>query len=142
MSRRRIKVLVADPEADQRMRVLELVASTAEQEGLDVTTREAGDATTAMAAWSEIRPDVVVAEVLLPGMSGLAMLRRMKTELETLPAVVLVTTLARESDRYWGLRNGAIAYVTKPYEDAELERRLVEAFEPGAATRERRPFAT
>ena len=142
MSRRRIKVLVADPEAGPRKRVVELVASTAEKEGLDVTTREASDATTAMAAWSEARPDVVVTEVLLPGMSGLAMLRRMKTELEALPAVVLVTSLARESDRYWGLRNGAIAYVTKPYEDAELERRLVEAFEPGAASKERRPFAT
>lgn len=129
----RRRALVADPDKDARQHLVALLQRAGEEASVAVTIDEAADGTTAMAMWSEHRPDLVVCEVLLEGVSGLALLRRMLAEHGKLPPVVLVTSLARESDRYWGLRNGAHAYVRKPFDDAQLVKRLTTLLVEGAA---------
>lgn len=123
-----MRLLVIDPDAEERARVVAAVAELANELGLDLTVVEAPDGTTALASWEQQRPDLVVSEVLLDGISGLALLRR-KGANEALPPVVLLTRLDRESDRYWGLRNGAKAYVTKPWDAAQLQRRIRSALD-------------
>jgi twitching motility two-component system response regulator PilH len=136
------RVLIAEPDPDQRARLTELVRKAAAEGAVETTIAEASDGSTAMASWSEHPPDLVVAEVLLPGISGLALMRRMSAEQGTLPPVVLVTELTRESDRYWGLRNGAHAYVRKPYDDDTLVRRLRSALVKGRDAEPERSFPT
>lgn len=126
------RVLIADPDPQARTRLRNVVERAAEDAKLKVVIDQASDGTTAMASWSERKPDLVVCEVLLPGVSGLALMRRMSAEQGSLPPVVLVTELTREADRYWGLRNGAHAYVRKPYDDTGLAKRLRKALEDGA----------
>lgn len=129
----RRRVLVAEPDKEARLHLVGLVKRAAEESTVTLTIDEAADGTTAMAIWSEHRPDLVVCEVLLEGVGGLALLRRMLAELGKLPPVVLVTSLTRESDRYWGLRNGAHAYVRKPFDEELLVKRMVTLLVEGAA---------
>lgn len=121
-----MRLLVADPDASERRRVIAVAEALAKEMNTPLSVVEAADGVTALARWDEATPDLVVAEVLLDGVSGLGLLRRKKAEAE-LPPVVLLTRLDRESDRYWGLRNGAKAYVTKPWDEAQLRRRLKSA---------------
>ncbi len=95
---------------------------------------EATDGPTALALIEQVRPSLVLAEVLLEGLSGLALLRRLKSTLPPgqVPPFVFITTMARESDRYWALRNGAHAYVMKPYEEDLLQSRIREVFRPSS----------
>lgn len=126
------RVLVAEPDLEERARLCAVVQRAAAALGREVVLDQAGDGTTAMAMWSEHPPRLVVCEVLLPGISGLALLRRMKAERAAMPPVVFVTRMARDSDRYWGLRNGAHAYLPKPYDDEQLLGRVREALDKGA----------
>jgi twitching motility two-component system response regulator PilH len=126
------RVLVAEPDPEERARLLTVVQQAAAAAGREVVIDQAADGTTAMAMWTEHSPRLVVCEVLLPGLSGLALLRRMKSERPALPPVIFVTRMARESDRYWGLRNGAHAYLAKPYGDEQLRGRVRDALDKGA----------
>jgi len=117
-------VLVADPETRERARMVALVQALAPEFGR-IVIHTAADGTAALALIEQHRPELVIAEVLLDGISGLALLRRVRrTGEQNAPAFVFVTTMVRESDRYWGLRNGAHGYVMKPYEDDLLQHKI------------------
>jgi CheY-like chemotaxis protein len=117
-------VLVADPEPRERARLVALLQALSSEVGrLVVHTAEDGLA--ALALVEQHRPALVVAEVLLPGISGLALLRRLTRALgAAAPAFVFVTAMVRESDRYWGLRSGAHGYIMKPYDDELVRAKL------------------
>lgn len=134
------RVLVAEPDADERARLVAVVRQAATDVGREVVVDEASDGTTAMAMWSDHPPRLVVCEVLLPGISGLSLLRRMKADRPTMPPVVFVTRMVRDSDRYWGLRNGAHAYLPKPYDDEQLLARVRDALDKGADAARQQPF--
>jgi DNA-binding response OmpR family regulator len=76
------------------------------------------------AAW---RPDLVVLDLMLPGLSGLEVCRRLREERDAqsppLP-VIMLTALTEESDRVLGLESGADDYVTKPFSPRELTLRV------------------
>lgn len=119
-------VLVADPETRERARMVALVQAMAPELGR-VVVHTAEDGAAALALIEQHRPELVISEVLLDGISGLALLRRVRRNQdhgEAVPAFVFVTTMVRESDRYWGLRNGAHGYVMKPYEDDLLQQKI------------------
>jgi DNA-binding response OmpR family regulator len=126
---RSIRVLVADPDADCRRRIAAAVESAAGELDILVKVDQAADGTTALALWGDHKPDMVLCEVLLEGVSGLELLRRVKGE--SAPQFILVTTLSRDVDRYWGLRNGAHAYVPKPFDDTNLRARVRKLLESG-----------
>ncbi|MGJ3251853.1 MAG: response regulator [Elainellaceae cyanobacterium] len=71
----------------------------------------------------EQRPDVIVTDVVMPGMSGFELCRSLKKHpvTEKVP-IVICTSKNQEIDRLWGMKQGADAYVTKPFTREQLIR--------------------
>lgn len=134
------RVLIADPDAEERERLVEVVKQAAAESERAITIDQASDGTTAMAMWSEHPPRLVLCEILLEGISGLALLRRMKAERATIPPLIFVTRMSRDSDRYWALRNGAHAFLPKPYDDELLRKRIQDALLKGPDAPRQQPF--
>ena len=67
------------------------------------------------------KPDVILMDVVMPGMNGFQATRQLTRDAQTsdIP-IIIVTTKDQETDRVWGLRQGAKDYVTKPAEEKEL----------------------
>ncbi len=110
------RILVADDSAVTR----ELVRRALDQEGIEVD--EAADGEEAIAAVLARRPDVVLLDISMPGMDGLAVLTRLR-ETGNLP-VILLTARGADSDRIRGLDLGADDYVVKPFSPGELAARV------------------
>ena len=92
-----------------------------EQDGCRV--RLAADGLDALAAVAADRPDLVVLDLMMPGLDGLEVCRRLRRRLPDLP-VVMLTALGEEADRVIGLEVGADDYVTKPFSPRELVLRI------------------
>jgi len=92
-----------------------------EHEQFSVIHCDNGEA--ALAAVEDDVPDILVLDVMLPGMDGLAVLKKVKTEHPELP-IILLTARSAESDRVQGLDLGADDYVTKPFSLRELVARI------------------
>lgn len=72
-------------------------------------------------AAKETQPDLVLMDVVMPGMNGFQATRQLSKEPETAQIpVIIVTTKDQETDRVWGLRQGAKDYVTKPVTESDL----------------------
>lgn len=112
-----ISVLVVDDEPV----LAEMVSMALRYEGWTITT--AGDGGSAIAAARTARPDVVVLDVMLPDMSGLDVLRRLREANPALP-VLLLTAKDAVEDRIAGLTAGGDDYVTKPFSIEEVVLRL------------------
>lgn len=67
------------------------------------------------------KPDVILMDVVMPGMNGFQATRALSKDPDTqhIP-IIIVTTKDQETDRVWGLRQGAKDYVTKPVESSDL----------------------
>jgi two-component system response regulator ResD len=83
----------------------------------------AGDGGGALRSAQERRPDLVVLDLMLPGMDGLEVMRRLRAAGDP-PAIILLTAKGEEIDRVMGLRLGADDYVVKPFSPAELVARV------------------
>jgi two-component system OmpR family response regulator len=112
-----ISVLVVDDEAV----LAEMVSMALRYEGWEVTT--AGDGSSAITVARTHRPDVVVLDVMLPDMSGLDVLRKLREQNPQLP-VLLLTAKDAVEDRIAGLTAGGDDYVTKPFSIEEVVLRL------------------
>jgi two-component system OmpR family response regulator len=112
-----INVLVVDDEAV----LAEMVAMALRYEGWNIAT--AGDGSSAIASARAQRPDVVVLDVMLPDMSGLDVLHKLREESPQLPVLLLTAKDALE-DRIAGLTAGGDDYVTKPFSIEEVVLRL------------------
>jgi DNA-binding response OmpR family regulator len=113
-----IDVLVVDDEAT----ISEVVARYLERAGH--ATRTASDGPAAVASVIERRPDVLVLDVMLPGFSGLEVMRRVREQEGAAPGIILLTARGEENDRVSGLRQGADDYLVKPFSPAELVARV------------------
>ena len=107
---------------DDEPTIAEVVARYLERAGY--RTRVAGDGVEAIAAAAELRPDLVVLDLMLPGLDGLEVMRRLREQDRDRIAVILLTAKGEESDRVVGLRLGADDYVVKPFSPAELVARV------------------
>ncbi|MCV7268460.1 response regulator transcription factor [Mycolicibacterium doricum] len=112
-----VRVLVVDDEPV----LAELVSMALRYEGWDIAT--AGDGATAIALARENAPDVVVLDVMLPDMSGLEVLARLREQIPGLP-LLLLTAKDSVEDRIAGLTAGGDDYVTKPFSLEEVVLRL------------------
>jgi len=66
-------------------------------------------------------PDIVVLDIVLPKMNGYELCRRLKTDPKTKNVrVVICSTKGEEFDRYWGMKQGADAYIVKPFQPHEF----------------------
>jgi DNA-binding response OmpR family regulator len=70
------------------------------------------------------RPDLVVLDIMLPGLDGLEVMRRLQEDADARVPVILLTAKGEESDRLVGLRQGADDYVVKPFSPLELVARV------------------
>jgi two-component system, OmpR family, response regulator MtrA len=112
----RPKVLVLD-EIPSVIRVIELELAI---QGFEVSGCEVGDAT--FAAVESAQPDVIVLEVLLPGITGFEMMRSLKARF-SIP-IVFLTTSDSDGDRAEAYELGADDYITKPFDPSDLGRRI------------------
>jgi two-component system OmpR family response regulator len=112
-----IHVLVVDDEPV----LAELVTMALRYEGWTVST--AGDGASAIASARKEPPDVVVLDVMLPDMSGLEVLAKLREQIPSLPLLLLTAKDAVE-DRIAGLTAGGDDYVTKPFSLEEVVLRL------------------
>jgi DNA-binding response OmpR family regulator len=111
------RVLVVDDDPT----VSDVVRRYLERE--DFSVRLAGDGQAALDAYRHDRPDLVVLDIMLPGIDGLEVCRRLRAQDPGLP-VIMLTALGEESDRVLGLEIGADDYVTKPFSPRELVLRV------------------
>jgi two-component system phosphate regulon response regulator PhoB len=112
-------VLVVEDESAQR----EVLRYNLEAEGFRVAAAENGDEALLMAA--EERPDLIVLDWMLPGVSGIEVCRRLKSRGETRAVpVIMLSARSEEVDRVRGLETGADDYVVKPYSVVELMARV------------------
>ncbi|NET38902.1 MAG: response regulator [Cyanothece sp. SIO1E1] len=86
-----------------------VISATSAQEGFDKAITQ--------------KPDVIITDVIMPGMSGFELCRKLKRNPETakLP-IIICTSKNQDIDRLWGMRQGADVYVTKPFTREQLLR--------------------
>jgi two-component system, OmpR family, phosphate regulon response regulator PhoB len=113
------RILVVDDEPD----ITALVAYHMAKAGFRVST--AGNGSDALKAAREERPDIVILDLMLPGVSGYDILAELRKQEETREVgVILLTAKREEPDRIRGLSLGADDYLTKPFSPQELSLRV------------------
>ena len=110
------RILVVDDEAP----IIDLVRGYLEREGMEVIA--AGDGLTGLELIRDRSPDVVVLDVMLPGIDGFEVLRRARTFSDAY--VIMLTARSEEIDRIVGLSVGADDYLAKPFSPRELVARI------------------
>ncbi|MGA9575278.1 MAG: response regulator [Lysobacterales bacterium] len=116
------KVLIVDDSPAQVFTLKNLI----ENWGHETITAESGDQAIEIARQES--PDVILMDVVMPGMSGFQATRKLSKDIATcnIP-VIFVSTKDGEADRVWGMRQGAAAYVTKPVNPDKLFTAITEA---------------
>ena len=119
-------ILLVDRNIDDRKRLSELLTSLAQEGGHEIALFETNDGGEAIDLATKHAVDLVLLEVLIDGPHGLQVMRRLRKDKgkNEPPYVFLVTQMSAEIDRFWGLRNGAHAYVKKPWSEEALRERL------------------
>ena len=126
------RILIVDDSPSQLMGIRRIV----EKLGHEALTAEDGAAGVEVA--KRELPDLILMDVVMPNLNGFQATRSITREPTTkhIP-VILVTTKDQETDRMWGMRQGAKAYLTKPFSEDELAeaitRHLVAGPSPTAA---------
>ena len=110
------KVLVIDDEE----KILNLVTSYLKKEGFECFT--ARDGLTGLELAREKTPDIIVLDIMLPGMDGIELLSQLRRESDVY--VIMLTAKTEETDKIVGLSVGADDYVTKPFSPRELTARI------------------
>ena len=109
------KILVVDDSPTERYVMVELL----KQHGYEVLTAETGEEGVAVAKQS--MPDLVLMDVVMPGLNGYQATRTLSRDDATkhIP-IILCTSKGQETDRIWGMRQGAQDYLVKPVDHADL----------------------
>ncbi|MDQ3412174.1 MAG: response regulator [Chloroflexota bacterium] len=120
-------ILIADDEPNIR----QLIAFTLRRRGY--TVLEAEDGTVALERIRRERPDLAVLDVMMPGLTGLAVTRQLGLEPETAAIpIILLSAKGQGSEIEAGLASGARLYLVKPFSPRELADRVAEVLaEPG-----------
>jgi len=109
-------ILVVDDDA----KTVDLVKLYLERDGHKVLT--AYDGLEAMRMFKEHKPNLAVLDVMLPGMDGVEICRRLRAESDV--PIIMLTARTRDEDKLTGLDTGADDYVTKPFSPGELAARV------------------
>ena len=93
-----------------------------EQNGFQ--TASAADGTEAIRKARELHPDLILMDIVMPGLNGFQATRQLANDPDTraIP-VIMITSKSQESDRVWGLRQGAVDYLVKPVASEQLVRK-------------------
>jgi twitching motility two-component system response regulator PilH len=116
------RVLIVDDSESQRYSLQKLM----QEWGHETLLAEGGEQAIDIA--SQEMPDIILMDVVMPGMNGFQTTRKLSRNESTrhIP-VIFVTTRDQETDRFWGMRQGAAAYITKPVNPELLSSAITEA---------------
>ena len=129
------RALVVDDDPD----IVHFVRVNLELEGFEVDT--AGDGQQDLDLIYETRPDLVLLDVMMPGMDGITVLRQLRSHPSAAnTSVILLTAKALPEDRVHGLELGADDYVTKPFDVSELMARVKAVLRRSQAMRDVSPL--
>jgi len=100
---------------------MQVLTRCLQQGGLDVLTANSGEE--ALTKLNSQKPDIIILDVVLPGCSGFEVCRELKAAAETssIP-IVICSTKGGEMDKFWGMKQGADAYLAKPIDQEEFLR--------------------
>ncbi len=114
-------VLIVDDSATERS----IITSCLQQVGINVSIAISGEE--ALEKIEQSRPDVIVLDIVLPGRSGFEICRQLKGEENTnkIP-IILCSTKGTEMDKFWGMKQGADAYISKPIDQEQLVNKVKE----------------
>lgn len=94
-----------------------------EKNGFEIETAENG--TEGIERAKELKPDLILMDVVMPGLNGFQATRQLTKSAETADIpVIIVTTKDQETDRVWGLRQGAKDFLTKPVVEKNLMEKI------------------
>ncbi len=113
-SKRRILVV------DDEQKISEMISDYLQAVDFEVAT--AGDGRAALSEIESFQPDLVVLDVMMPGLDGLDVIRKIRSEAQI--PVIMLTARASEQDKLIGLELGADDYITKPFSMKELAARI------------------
>ncbi len=109
------KILVVDDSATERHLMGEILG----KRGFEVSFAESGEKGVELAKLGQ--PDLIIMDVVMPGLNGFQATRAITKDVQTQHIPILIcTTKGQETDRIWGLRQGAKDFVVKPINAAEL----------------------
>ncbi len=123
------KILIVD-DSPTELHVLAKILQHGGHEALTASDGEAG-----IAAAKTQGPDVILMDVVMPGINGFQATRQLARDPATrsIP-VIIVTTKGHETDRIWGMRQGAVDYIVKPVNTADLIQKAEAALSAAPAT--------
>jgi len=121
------KILIAEDSAT----AVELIKRTLSPLGHQIVI--ANDGENAERLILDEKPDLIILDIIMPRMNGFQLCRSLRSNpgFRDLP-IIMITSMDRESDRYWGLKQGASEYLVKPV-DPNLLLERVKAYLPSAA---------
>jgi twitching motility two-component system response regulator PilH len=108
-----VKVMVVEDTPSER----ELICSYLREGGYEVVS--AVDGKDGLQKFEQAQPQVVVTDLVMPGMSGLEMCRAIKKKEQKIP-VIACTSKNTDLDKMWGMKQGINIYLTKPFNREEL----------------------
>jgi twitching motility two-component system response regulator PilH len=96
-----------------------MISDLLENHGLVV--KIASDGIQALELLKKYQPDLIVLDIVMPNMNGYEVCRQIKSNPQTQEIPVVICSIKGENfDRYWGLKQGADAYIAKPFQPTEL----------------------
>jgi twitching motility two-component system response regulator PilH len=109
------RILIVDDSPTE----IHVLKTMLEKNGFETVTATSGEE--GIEAARAQKPDVILMDVVMPGLNGFQATRQLTRDPDTssIP-VIIVTTKDQETDRVWGLRQGAKDYVTKPAQESDL----------------------
>jgi twitching motility two-component system response regulator PilH len=98
-------------------------------------TLSASDGNECLTLAREVKPDLIFMDVVMPGLNGFQATRSLSRDpiTKSIP-VVMVTTKGQETDRIWGMRQGAVDYLVKPVDASDLVAKANEVLHGTAGT--------
>ncbi len=113
-------LVVDDSPTDQH-----LISSYLKNSGIEVLT--ANDGEQGISTAKSTLPDLILMDVVMPGMNGFQATRRLNRDPDTksIP-VIIVSSKGEVTDRVWGMRQGAVGYLTKPVNEKDLMQKIKE----------------
>ena len=113
------KVLIVDDSKTEIMFLTDLL----QKKGYSV--RSAENADEAFKRLTEERPDLILMDVVMPGQNGFQLTRAISRDPQYADVpIIMCTSKNQETDRVWGMRQGARGYITKPVDPAELQSKI------------------
>ncbi|MEL7023889.1 MAG: response regulator [Pseudomonadota bacterium] len=122
------RILIVDDSPTE----LHVVQTLLERHGYETTTAESGEG--GIRAAMEQRPDLILMDVVMPGMNGFQATRKLTRNAPTADIpVIVVTSKDQETDKIWAMRQGARDFLVKPVEERSLIQKIEEQLAGGAS---------